>query len=164
MRLVPGLNRAVGAAAGSTLALALLVCGCVFAAMAGPALSLHARSQALHQTTAKLAPTVTAVQVNANWFNFVDALVPLSGANQTVPQSDLNLTGKQLAQAAQEIKTSLAGLPLPLASGSWYGLGVNPAEVTSGGAPSAVLNGKPPRLEVLYRDPLASNAELVAGS
>jgi putative ABC transport system permease protein len=164
VRLVPGLNRAVGAAAGSALALALLVCGCVFAAMAGPALSLHARSQALHQTTAKLAPTVKAVQVSANWANFVDALVPLSGANQTVPQTDLNLTGKQLARSAQEIKTSLAGMPLPLASGSWYGLSVNPAEVTSGAAPSSVLDGKQPKLEVLYRDPLTSNAELVAGS
>ena len=164
MRLVPGLNRAVGAAAGSTLALALLVCGCVFAAMAGPALSLHARSQALHQTTAKLAPTVTAVQVSANWFNFADSLITFSGTNQNVPQADQNLTASQLARAAQEIKTSLAGLPLPLASGSWYGLGVNPNVVTSGAAPSAVLDGRPPRLEVLYRDPLASNAELVAGS
>jgi hypothetical protein len=45
------LKRAVGTAVASTLALALLVAGCVFAAMAGPALSLHARSQALHQTT-----------------------------------------------------------------------------------------------------------------
>ena len=110
---MPGLNRAVGAAAGSTLALALLVCGCVFAAMAGPALSLHARSQALHQTTAKLAPTVKAVQVSANWSNFVDALVTLSGANQNVPVADLNLTANQLAQAAREIKTSLAGAAAP---------------------------------------------------
>jgi len=54
MRSGSGLNRAVGAAAGTTLALALLVCGCVFAAMAGPALSLHARSQALHQTLNRL--------------------------------------------------------------------------------------------------------------
>ena len=94
--------------------------------------------------------------MSANWANFVDALVPLSGANQTVPQSDLNLTGKQLARTAQEIKISLAGLPLPLASGSWNGLGVNPAGVTSGAAPSAVLKGKPPRLEVLYRNSLTS--------
>ena len=73
----------MGAAAGSALALALLVAGCVFAAMAGPALSLHARSQALHQTTAKLAPTVKAVQVGANWTNFVDALVNFNGAART---------------------------------------------------------------------------------
>ena len=56
MRAAAALKRAAGAAGGSTLALALLVCGCVFAAMAGPALSLHARSQAVHQTMAGLAP------------------------------------------------------------------------------------------------------------
>ena len=75
MRSVPGrqsLNRAVGSVAGTTLALALLVAGCVFAAMAGPALSLHARSQALHQITARLDPTVKTVQIGANWTNFVD--------------------------------------------------------------------------------------------
>jgi putative ABC transport system permease protein len=164
MRPVSGLNRAVGAAAGGTLALALLVAGCVFAAMAGPALSLHARSQALHQTTARLAPTVTAVQVSANWTNFVDALVNFSGANQNVPVTDQNLTASQLALIAREIKTSLAGLPLPLGPGAWYGLSAEPAEVISGAAPSAVISGRQPKLEVLYRDPLTSNAELVTGS
>ncbi len=164
MRPMSSLNRAVGAAAGSTLALALLVAGCVFAAMAGPALSLHARSAALHQTADNLAPTVKAVQVSANWTNFVDALVNFSGANQNVPVADQNLTATQLARAAREIKGSLAGLPLPLGPGDWYGLSAEPALVASGAAPSAVLDGKPPKLEVLYRDVLASNAELVAGS
>ena len=54
----------MGAAAGSTLALALLVCGCVFAALAGPALSLHTRTQALHQTLAGLSATTKTVQVS----------------------------------------------------------------------------------------------------
>ena len=163
MRPMSSLNRAVGAAAGSTLALALLVAGCVFAAMAGPALSLHARSAALHQTAGKLAPTVKAVQVSANWTNFVDALVNFSGANQNVPVTDQNLTATQLARIAQEIKTSLAGLPLPLGPGDWYGLSAEPAAVAAGAAPSAVMAGRPPKLEVIYRDSLTSNAELVAG-
>ena len=66
VRLEPRLNRAVGFAAGSTLALALLVCGCVFAAMAGPAISLHTRSEALHQILSGLLPTAKAVQVGAD--------------------------------------------------------------------------------------------------
>ena len=164
MRSMFSVNRAVGAAAGSALVLALLVGGCVFAAMAGPALGLHARSQALHQTTDKLAPTVKAVQVSANWTNFVDALVNFSGANQNVPVTDQNLTASQLARIAQEVKAGLAGLPLPLGPGDWYGLTAEPAVVAAGAAPGAVINGKPPKLEVLYRDPLASNASLVAGS
>jgi putative ABC transport system permease protein len=167
VKSVPGrqsLSRAVGSAAGTTLALALLVAGCVFAAMAGPALSLHARSQALHQTTDKLSPTVKTVQISANWTNFVDSLVIFGGGNQNVPVADQNLTASQLARIAHEIKTSLAGMPLPLGPGSWYGLSAEPAEVTAGAAPSAVVNGKPPKLEVLYRNSITSDASLIAGS
>ena len=79
MRPVAGLRRVLGAAAGSTLVLALLVCGCVFTAMSGPALSVHVRSQALHQTMAGLAPTVKTVQVNANWSDFTDSLAGRPG-------------------------------------------------------------------------------------
>jgi putative ABC transport system permease protein len=164
LRSVSGLNRAVGAAAGSAVALALLVCGCVFAAMAGPALGLHARSEALHQTTDRLAPTVKTVQVTANWTNFVDALVNFSGQNQNVPVADQNLTASQLARIAQQIKANLAGMPLPLGPGSWYGLSAQPAVVSAGAAPSAVLSGRPPKVEVLYRDSLTSEAQLVAGT
>jgi putative ABC transport system permease protein len=158
------LKRVVGAAVASTLALALLVAGCVFAAIAGPALSLHARSQALHQTTVKLAPTIKTVQVNANWTNFVDDLIDFSGGSQNVSVADQNLTASQLARTAREIKTSLAGLPLPLGPGAWYGLSAEPAVVASGAAPSAVISSTPPKLEVLYRNSLPSNAKLVAGS
>ena len=69
------MSKTAGAAAGSTLALALLVCGCVFAAMAGPALSLHTRTQAFHQTLAGLGSTTKAVQVTANWSSFTGPLV-----------------------------------------------------------------------------------------
>ena len=63
----PSLSRTVGTAAGSALALALLVCGCVFAALAGPALSLHTRTQALHQTLAGYPATTKTVQVTGSW-------------------------------------------------------------------------------------------------
>ena len=150
MSLRSGLTKAVGSAAGTTVALALLICGCVFAAMAGPALSLHARSQALHQITARLDPTIKTVQIGANWTNFVDAIVIFApGGAQNVPVADQNLNPSQLARANQEIKASLAGLPLPLGAGAWYGLTANPVEVNSGAAPSAVMNGKPDRKSVV---------------
>jgi putative ABC transport system permease protein len=164
MRFRSGLTRAVGGAAAATLALGLLVCGCVFAAMAGPALGLNARSEALHQTTAKLAPTVKTIQISANWTNFVDSIHIFAGTDQNAAVADLNLTPGRLALATQEIKTSLAGLPLPLGSGAWYGLGTPTAEVASGAAPSASLNGKPPKLEVLYRNSLTSNSQVIAGT
>ena len=53
--------------AGGTLALALLVCGCVFAAMAGPAVSLHLRTEALQHALSRLGPLGTAIQVSASW-------------------------------------------------------------------------------------------------
>ena len=115
MRPVAGLGRVAGAAAGSTLALALLVCGCVFTAMSGPALSLHVRSEAFHQTMASLAPTVKTVQVTASWSDFTTSL---AGG----PDREPILTASQLSQATQEIKSSLARLPLPLGPGAWYGL------------------------------------------
>jgi putative ABC transport system permease protein len=165
VRRRPGLNpaagfldRAVGSAAGSTVALALLVCGCVFAALAGPAISLHTRSEALHQTLARLAPTTRAVQVSADWSNFTTALQPT--ANSAGP----DLSARMFTEAAREIRGSLVAVPLPLGGGAWAGLGTNPYAVASGAPPRAFMGPAPPKLEVLYRDPLTSNAALVAGS
>jgi len=150
------LRRVTGAAAGSTLALALLVCGCVFAAMAGPALSLHTRSQALHQTLAGLSSTTKTVQVSANWGDFTGPLVD-SGTG-TSP----NLTVSELGESTREIGQSLAALRLPLAAGQWAGL-TTKLSVVSGAGPRAQA-ALPPRLEVAYRDPLTSNAQLAAGT
>ena len=150
------LSRVVGAAAGSTLALALLVCGCVFTAMAGPALSLHTQSQALHQTLAGLSSTTKTVQVTASWGNFTGPLVD-TGASPSP-----NLTESELAQTTREIGDGLAALRLPLRAGQWAGLSTK-LFVVSGAGPRAQAK-RPPRLEVVYRDPLTSNAQLEAGT
>ena len=155
-RRVPGLGRTAGSAAGGTLALALLVCGCVFVALAGPALSLRTRSQALQQALSSLAGTVKVVQVSADWAGFTDALVPAGEPSQ-------NLTETQLTESTGQIGRGLAATPLPLAAGAWAGLSTRPLAVASGAAATAQAGG-PPRLEVLYRDPLTSNARVVTGS
>jgi putative ABC transport system permease protein len=153
---VPGLGGPAGSAADGTLALALLVCGCVFAAMAGPALSLHTRTQALNQTLAALDGAKT-VQVSDDWGDFTGELAQTG-------ESSPNLTETQLTESTSEIGRSLAATPLPLAAGAWAGLSTNkPLVVASGAAATAQAVG-PPRLEVLYRDPLTSNARLVAGT
>ena len=146
----------MGAAAGSTLALALLVCGCVFAAMAGPALSLHTRSQALHQTLAGLSSTTKTVQVSTNWGDFTGPLVE-SGARPSP-----NLTESELAGRRARSADGLAALRLPLGPGQWAGLSTK-LFVVSGAGPRAQA-GRPPKLEVVYRDPLTSNAQLAAGT
>jgi putative ABC transport system permease protein len=159
MRVPPGLNRAVGSAAASTLALALLVCGCVFAAMAGPAISLHTRSEALHQTLAGLAPTTKTVQVSATWSDFTSAL---GNYGNSSPQPDL--TARTFTEARRQVRAAIAATPLPLGPGAWAGLSATPFVVAAGAPARAFIGTTPPRLEVLYRDPLTSNATLVAGS
>jgi putative ABC transport system permease protein len=158
VRLMPGLNRTVGFAAGGTLALALLVCGCVFAAMAGPAISLHTRSEALHQTLTGLAPTTKAVQVSASRNDFVSSLNGIANSSQP------DLSASTFAAAAQQVRASLAATPLPLGPGAWAGLSSNAFAVAAGAPPRSFIGSTPPKLEVLYRDRLMSNAELVAGS
>ena len=151
------LNRTVGAAAGSMLALALLVCGCVFAALAGPALSLHTRTQALDQTLAGLSATTKTIQAGASWGDFTGSLV------QNGTESSQNITAGEFAESTREISGGLAALGLPLAAGSWAGLATNLFVIVSGAGPRT-QTGLPPKLEVLYRDPLTSNAQLTAGA
>ena len=146
----------MGAAAGSTLALALLVCGCVFAALAGPALSQHTRTQALHQTLAGLTATTKTVQVTASWSDFTGTPV------QNGVGTSQNMTRGELGATTREIGGGFAALGLPLAAGQWAGLSTH-LFVVSGAGPRT-QTGAPPKLEVLYRDPLTSNAQVTAGA
>src|SRR5579862_143790 len=157
MSRIPGLSRAVGTAAGSTLALALLVCACVFAAMAGPALGLHTQSQALHQTLTGLASTTDAVQVTAQFQDFDAALQPIGGGSLPVVKRS------ELDQTTREIGQGFSALRLPLAAGGrWAGLSTR-LFVVKGAGPRARA-ALAPQLEVVYRDPLPSNARLTAGT
>ncbi|MGD0606308.1 MAG: FtsX-like permease family protein, partial [Streptosporangiaceae bacterium] len=151
------MRRAVGAAVGSTLALVLLVCGCVFAALAGPGLSLHTRSQALSQTLAGLISTTKAIQVSGTWTEFFSSL---QDAGERVGPV---LPDGTLTQSQDEIANGLRGVGLPLAAGAWAGLST-PLLGVLGAAPSATLDGVPPKLEVTYRNVLPGHATLVAGS
>jgi len=160
MRLIPGLSRTVGYAAGGTLALGLLVCGCVFAAMAGPALSLHTRTQALQQTMAGVSNTTKAVQVSDDWEDFTSPLNSNTAFEGIGEGKDLDLS--TLSLATSEMGRGFAATPLPLGPGQWASLTSNTLTV-SGAGPRAQA-GAPPKLEVTYRDPLTSNARVVAGS
>jgi putative ABC transport system permease protein len=152
------LTRTVGTAFGSALALALLTCGCVFAALAGPALSLHTRTQALHQTLAGFPNTTKTVQVGASLAQVTSAL-QVTGNSQPNPVLGENA----LSQSTRDIARGLAATPLPLAGGDWAGLSVNPLGITAGAARSAYAEA-PPKMEVVYRDPFTRYAQLVAGS
>jgi putative ABC transport system permease protein len=154
-RLRTALSRAVGAAGGSTLALTLLVCGCVFAALAGPALSLHTRSQAFEQTMGPLGDTTKAVQVSASLGDFTGAYGGIGGAGQ-------DITPRQLAESTSELAAGFAALPLPLGPGQWSGL-TTKLLVTAGAGARAQAQA-PPELEMIYRPLLTGNARLAAGT
>jgi putative ABC transport system permease protein len=151
-RLGPAVGRRVGTAAGSALALALLACACVFAALGGPALSLHARTQALQQTLATFPDTTKTVQVNSAWSDLVGSLQGIQALNQDL-----------LSQSTEQIGLGLAAAPVPLAAGRWTALTTKPLVVTAGAARSAYAE-LPPQLEVSYRTPFSGYVDLVAGS
>ena len=147
-------SRTVGTAAGSALALALLVCCCVFAALAGPALSLHTRTQALHQTMAGYPDTTKTVQVTASWATFSGSLQPIR------PGQNLD---NVLPQALDDVGSGLRATPLPLTAGDWASLTAKPIRVAAGAAARAQA-GAPPQLQVSYRTSLTGFARLVAGT
>ena len=154
----PTLSRTVGTAFGSALALALLTCGCVFAALAGPALSLHTRTQALHQTLAGFPNTTKTVQASSTLAQVAEAL-QVNGNGQPGPV----LSESALAQSTSDIARGLAALPLPLAGGNWAALSTNPLRIMAGAARSAYAQ-LPPQMEVVYREPFTRYAQLVAGA
>lgn len=139
----------MGAAAGVTLALALLVFGCVFAAMAGPAVSLHLRTEALHQALNRIGPLGTSIEIDASWNTFTAAFT-----GQQV------LTEDDLSGATSTLASGLAA-SVPLAAGSWSGLTTTLHDVLSGTGRLPV--GYHPALEVTYRDQLSSNVQVIAG-
>ena len=154
---LPGLRRTVGYALGGTLALGLLVCGCVFAGMAGPALSLHTRTEALQQTLSGLGDTTKTVQVSTDWGDFTDEV-----AQGDETGAHAQLTASEIDQSTREIGRGLAATPLPLGPGQWASLATNTFGV-SGAGPRAQAGGQP-KVEVAYREPLTGDARVVAGS
>ena len=142
--------------------LALLVCACMFAAMTGPAVSLRTRTAALSQTLAAASSTTKTVQVDAPWDQFTSAMGSSNQANFGLGQS-VNLTPGQFAETGHEIGRGLAALPVPLAAGAWSGMATHLLQIASGAGPRT-FTGTPPLMEIVYRNTLPANAQLVAGS
>jgi putative ABC transport system permease protein len=141
---------------GGMIALALMVCGLVFAAVAAPAQSLHTRTQAFQQTAAQLAVTTRTIQATINDFTMASDLARAENA----PLAPINESA--LSEAKQDIAGSLPGLPL-VPRASFSSLASSGQAVSSGYGPR-VANALTPKLVFGYRDTLAANSRLVAGS
>jgi putative ABC transport system permease protein len=157
MTRAPRLSRWAGTAAASTLALALLVGGCVFIALAGPALSLHTRTEALRQTLAQVTTADKTVQMTADWSDFTNP--------NEFSQYSLQLKQTGLDASLTESSAGLAGQHVPLAAGAWASVTSKLDTSTASAPPPGGAPGElPVSLEVTYRDPLAYYAQVVAGS
>jgi putative ABC transport system permease protein len=141
-------------ARGSLIALAVLVGACMFAALAGPAQSLRAQTEALRTTMAQLSPLTKQITAGTDWQDFTQQLSP----GQPYDLSDSDLSG---ATAALTRGFRAAGLPV--GSGGWVGLTSPLYDVSSGAGPRTNTDAAP-KLAVLGRPGLASHARLTAGS
>jgi len=140
-----------GTGGAASAALALLVLGCVFVAVAGPRESLGLRTRALQSSLAGASPLVRSVTATSNYTDFTASF------HGPVPAGTL-------AGARDQLRASLArtGLPLAPASADWSGM-TTAYSIVAGAARSAFNGTTPPELEVIYRDALAGNARMVAG-
>ncbi|HZR53465.1 MAG TPA: FtsX-like permease family protein [Streptosporangiaceae bacterium] len=146
---------------GGTIALGVLVCAGVFAAVSGPALSLHLRTQALQQTLNQLGGTVKTVQASASLSDFLNDVYGTPASINPGPGNELS--PDLLEESQTEIRDGLAQVPLPLAAGDWAGLATKAQPLASGYSASAYVQ-QPPKVALVYRDTLSSNTRLVAGS
>ena len=140
-----------GTGGAASIALALLVLGCVFVAVGGPRESLGFRTRALQASLARTPPFVGSVVANST---FTDFNVPFQG--------QIPVTAVTGARSQMHARLASIGLPLAPASADWSSLTAGYGTV-SGAARSAYNGPARPEIEVIFRDALAGNARLVAG-
>ncbi|HUB37448.1 MAG TPA: FtsX-like permease family protein [Streptosporangiaceae bacterium] len=140
-----------GTGAAASVAVGLLVLGCVFLSVAAPRESLALRTRALHDELARVNPLGRSLYGYLDYSAFEVAAHRVDGSAITAAQSRLHRN------------LLAAGLPLAPAGADWSGLSTGYQGVT-GAAPSLYSPGAtPPQLELLFRDQLPGYATLTAG-
>jgi hypothetical protein len=149
VRLRQGWLAITGTGAAASLALALLMLGCVFVAVGGARASQAVPTKALRSSVRKLTPLNQAVLGTSNYDS--DGVGPLP----------LDL----LSSYRNEIRSHLAADNVPLARrpADWSGLTTGYSEIFQG-ARKGYDGDTLPQLELVFRDSLTSYAKVVAGS
>jgi putative ABC transport system permease protein len=142
-------KRLTGMGAVATLALAVLVFGCVLAATAGPREALNTRTQALQQTLATLPPLERTITVSTTWSQLTNNIGPLTDGGL----SDLE------GQFAKDFNTG--GLRLAPVSADWVSLTTAEQSVKSR---LSGTGGHQVGMEVSYRLPYTGHVRVLAGS
>ncbi len=157
---VTGLRSVAGTGAAATAALALLVLGIVFLAVAGPRESLDVRTRALQQRLAATPVTERSVEANADWG---DVASLLNGGGGYYVGGAVRMTTSQIGEVTSQLAADLAAhrVPLGTRAGDWASLTARVDHVS--GAAARANAGALPELAIFYRDPLHTNAGLAKG-
>jgi putative ABC transport system permease protein len=152
------LRRVTGLGSAGCLALALLAGGCVLAATVGPRQAQATATRSLAQTMDAVPPVDKNIVVSTSWSVFNTTVDDATGFTIT-----RNLDPADIGNVTTQLRRDYGAGPLRLApqSADWFGMNPGLYDVLTS-PPS--LGGIPGKLEVTYRDPVAGNLRLVAGS
>jgi putative ABC transport system permease protein len=145
-RLATAWRALTGSAPAAAVTLGLLGCLCAGLAVAGPRAGAELRSTALSKLIAA-APAANKTVV--------------ASTEDGTLSSPAGLSASQLLRGKQQLRRNLRGLPLSPAADDWSSLTTPLVSVTDN-TPTLPAT-LPPKVELSYRDTLASNVRLVAG-
>ena len=149
-------RRLTGMGAVATLALAVLVFGCVLGATAGPREALKVRTQTLREILGHLSPVGQTITVSTSWAQFADAV--------GMPQ--VTLTDGQLSNLDRQFHSDFSKGVLHLApvSADWVSMTTGQDSVDSVDSALSGTGGHSVRMEVSYRLPYRGNVRVLKGS
>ena len=150
-RVVARWRALTGSASGAAAALGLLVCLCTLLAVAAPRATAQVRTDALRHLIATAPATDKAVIGSVS-----DSIL---GAFQ--PQG---LDAGLIERTEYRLRLNLRTLPLSPAAADWSSLTTPFLAVTGYGRPTMAAAVLPPQLELSYRDALARNVRVIAGT
>ena len=158
------LTRLTAMGTAGAAALALLACGAVFAATAGPREALASRTQALRQTIAATPPLAKVISVTTTWTGVSSQLRSggFGNGGGFGNSGGGNLTAAQVGEISSQLHNGLnhGVIRLAPASANWAALTSAPLSVSS---PLPPVGATPVKLEIAYRQPFYQHVRLVAG-
>ena len=159
------LTRLTAMGTAGAAALALLACGAVFAATAGPREALASRTQALQQTIAATPPLARVISVTTTWTGVSSQLRSSgfgNGGGFGNSSGGGNLTAAQVGEITGQLHDEFSHgvIRLTPPGTDWAALTSDPLAVSS---PLPPVGSTPVKLEIAYRQPFYQYVRLVAG-
>lgn len=143
-------RKLAGTAPAAVVVLGLISCLCTLLAVIGPRDASRLRTDAFREFIAA-APATDKTVVGS---------ISDNGASTGLPEG---LSASQVLRAQDRLRHNLRGLPLAPSSADWSSLTTPSVGVTVSAHSPARQAVLPPKLEISYRNTLASNVRLVAG-